>query len=78
MADIRATVQVGKAGLTEEVLREIKAQLEKRGRVKIRFLRSATDERSDMKETARKMAEAVGAKIADVRGFTVTLEKISR
>jgi RNA-binding protein YhbY len=31
-----------------------------------------------MKETARKMAEAVGAKIADVRGFTVTLEKISR
>ncbi len=76
--DIKATVQVGKAGLTEEVLREIKAQLEKRGRVKIRFLRSAVDERADMKETARKMAEAVGAKIVDVRGFTVTLEKISQ
>ncbi len=78
MADIKATVQVGKAGLTEEVLKEIRAQLEKRGRVKIRFLRSAGDERADMRETARKIAEAVGARIVDVRGFTVTLERFNR
>ncbi len=72
--DIDATVRIGKNGLTESVVEEIRAQLKKRKVIKIKFLKNT--DRSDMKDKAEELAEMVGAEVVDVRGFTVVLMKV--
>ncbi|MEM3567177.1 MAG: YhbY family RNA-binding protein [Thermoplasmata archaeon] len=56
---IEATVRVGKNGITESVINEIRSQLKKRKVVKIKF--------------AEMLEEKTGAKVLDVRGGTVIL-----
>ncbi len=71
--NIEATVRIGKGGITDGVLNEIKEQLKKRKVVKIKFLKNA--EREDMLSKAEEIASFTGGKIIDVRGFTITIEK---
>ncbi len=71
--NVEATVRIGKGGITDGVLNEIKEQLKKRKVVKIKFLKNA--EREDMLSKAEKIASFTGGKIIDVRGFTITIEK---
>ncbi|MCQ8893195.1 MAG: YhbY family RNA-binding protein [Methanolinea sp.] len=65
--EIRATVWVGKNGLTDAVVGEIVQQLEKRQRVKVKWLRS-----TDVDPAA--LASRAGAKVLAVRGRTAVLE----
>lgn len=65
-------VNVGKGGVTEGVIGEIKKQLKDRKLVKVRILRSA-DESGDLKETGQQIAEACCAELIDVRGRTLSL-----
>ncbi len=74
--DVDATVRVGKNGLTDGVMNEIRAQLKKRKVVKIKFLKNT--EREDMKAMADKIAGDTGSRVLDVRGFTITLEKAGK
>ncbi|RLE51928.1 MAG: ribosome assembly RNA-binding protein YhbY [Candidatus Methanomethylicota archaeon] len=72
-------VHVGKRGLCSEVLDEIDRQLEAREVIKVRILKSALQvENCDRKTLAKKLAEAVGAEILDIRGLTAVLYRKRR
>ncbi|MEM3512560.1 MAG: YhbY family RNA-binding protein [Thermoplasmata archaeon] len=69
---IEATVRVGKNGITESVLNEIRNQLKKRKVIKIKFLKSTKD-LGTVKEFAEMLEKKTGARVLDVRGGTVIL-----
>ncbi len=71
--DIKATVQVGKSGVTDGVVQEIKEQLEKRKVVKVKFMKNT--DREGFKSRARELAELTNSDLVEVRGFTVILKK---
>ncbi|MBC7110203.1 MAG: YhbY family RNA-binding protein [Archaeoglobi archaeon] len=70
-------VQIGKSGLTEGVIEEIKRQLEDKKVIKIRFMRSITKER-DVEELVREIAIRTGCEIEDVRGRTAVIKKLKK
>ncbi len=75
----RADVIIGKKGVTEEVLKEIDRRLELKEVVKVKMLRTAVmKEGADRREIARKVAEALGAKLMGVRGRTFVLYRPRR
>ncbi len=70
ISDVRhapATVRIGKAGITEGLIKEIKENLEVMGVVKVKILRSALSH-GDRFELARKVAELTNTKLIEVRG----------
>lgn len=67
-----ATIRIGKNGLTQGIIEEIKKQLEKRKIVKVR-IGIKIDE--DRREFARKVAELTNSELVEVRGFTFILRK---
>lgn len=73
----KVDVQLGKNGITEGFIREVKNRLEKHGVVKIRILKSFRRiSGMDRKDIARIVAEKTGAQILEVRGYTFTLVKL--
>ena len=64
------TVRIGRAGLTNAVLEEIKGQLKKREAVKVKILGA---DRDGVRCIASEMADKTVSEIVDVRGNTVTL-----
>ena len=68
-----ADVIIGKKGVTPGVLREIEARLERKEVVKVKLLRTAVAREGDRREVARRVAEALGAKLMGVRGRTFVL-----
>lgn len=66
--DLDVTVWVGKAGI-DAVVDELDGQLDDRGTVKVKFLRSARGE-SDAADLAATLAERVGADLIETRGHT--------
>lgn len=72
----KALVRIGKKGITDEVIDEIKRQLKNRGIIKVRILKAAiTKEGKDRYEIAKLLAERVGAKLVGVRGYAIVLYK---
>ena len=69
---IDVDVHVGKAGLTKEVVEEIKRRLKKQRLVKIKFLSSFAG-RAGRKALVAELAESAGARIVHAVGFVVTL-----
>ncbi|GEM_PF-183018 len=75
-AQSRSDINIGKKGVTEQVLREIRRRLEDEGIVKIRVLKSALAVSGmDRRELARMVAEEAGAFLVEVRGRTFILVK---
>ncbi len=68
------TLQIGKTGVTENILGEIKTQLKKHKIMKVKILRSAKGDK-DSKEIAGEVATHVKAKLLDVRGNTFILKR---
>jgi RNA-binding protein YhbY len=69
------TLIVGKAGVTEEFISEVGAQLGRHKRVRIRFLKSAR-EKSDRGSIADELLSKLpGVRLEDARGNTVILSK---
>jgi RNA-binding protein len=66
--DLDATLRVGKAGV-EAVVDELRSQLDDRGLVKVRFLRSARGG-DGTDELAADLAERTGAEVVETRGHT--------
>ena len=66
-----ADVRIGKNGLTEGQINEIRRRLEDHDVVKIKIGIEVEDRRA----FARQVAEAVGAKLIEVRGKTFILAK---
>jgi RNA-binding protein len=67
---IDTTVHVGKEGLTEGIVLEVKAQIKRNKLVKVRVLPAAGQ---DKDEVASELAQRTGAKCVETRGFTVLL-----
>ena len=67
-------VRVGKNGLTESLVEEIKLQLKKRGLIKVKMLRSFLG-RSDKRRMANEIAERTDSMLVDNVGFVVVLAK---
>jgi len=72
--NLEPIINVGKAGLTDSVIEEIKVQLKKRKLIKIKFLKSAI-ENKDKKQLAQELAEKTESNIIHKVGFVVVLYK---
>lgn len=70
--DLDATIRVGKGGV-DSVADELRSQLDDRGRVKVRFLRSARGG-TDAEALAADLAERAGATVVETRGHTAVFE----
>ncbi len=73
---IEATVRIGKNGLTENLVNEIKKQLQKRNIVKIKFLKSFIADK-DKRKIIQQIVEKTGGELVHAVGFSVTLYKKS-
>ncbi len=72
----KAHVRLGKAGITEGLIREVKRQLDNLGVIKVKVLRSYLRvSGKKTKEIAYEVASKVNAYVADVRGHTFVLVK---
>ena len=70
----RADVIIGKRGVNEGVISEIKRRLKEKGVIKVRVLKSAIKVTGmDRKTLAKYVANKVGAMLLDVRGRTFVL-----
>ena len=67
-------VQLGKAGITDSFIEEVRDQVKKKKIVKVKILRSAKGEK-DREEIAAEVAKRCNAVLADVRGNTFVLTK---
>lgn len=70
----KPTIWVGKSGVSQELIKEIEKQLDKREMVKVRILKSAL-EKDEAKQIASRIAEQTEASLAEVRGHTFMLYK---
>ena len=71
---LEPVIRLGKNGLTDNVIGEIKKQLKKRRLVKVKMLRSFL-ENKDKKLLANEIAERTGSVMVDMAGFVVVLCK---
>lgn len=69
-----ATLILGKKGLTEEFIEEVKRQLKRKRVIKIRTLRSLLAEQS-MDELARAIAIKANSQLLEIRGYTMLLAR---
>lgn len=63
---------VGKSGMTESVVAEIKKQLKKKGLIKVKLLKAALED-TGKKELAGSLAEKTGSVLIAQVGFVVVL-----
>ncbi len=69
-------VIVGKNGVTESLIEEIKRRLKKKKYIKVKLLRSSlVSEDLDRKELSKRIADQVGAELVGVKGRTFILRR---
>jgi RNA-binding protein len=69
-----ADVIIGKKGITEEVLNEIKARLKAKGVVKVKILKKCLEVTGlSRRDVARIVSERLDAKLAGIRGRTFVI-----
>lgn len=69
---IEPSVAVGKSGVTDSVINEIKNQLKRKRIVKIKL---HGESKLGRLEIAKELAQRSGGKLIDLRGFTVVLTR---
>lgn len=73
MAQKKPTIQIGKSGVTDSLIDEIKLQVRRQKTLKVRILKSART--TDREKIAQKVAEKTNSRLIEVRGNTFTLAK---
>ena len=68
--DLKPTIHVGKDGITDSLIEEVKLQVKTRKVVKVRLLPASGEEKDVI---AKEISERSGAILADVRGSIVLL-----
>ncbi len=71
---LEPTVRIGKKGITDSTIQEIKKQLEKRKLVKIKFLRNFIADK-DRKQVSQELVNQTDAELIDTVGLIVVLKK---
>lgn len=70
-------VQLGKQGLTENFIITLRGHFENHKIVKVSVLKSARENKEDMKKHAKEIEERLGDRyVAKVIGFTIILRKM--
>ena len=69
-SEIKPTVHIGKEGLTESVIEEVRTQIKNRGIVKVRVLPAAG---MDKDRVGMELAIETGSRLIETRGFTILL-----
>ncbi len=64
-------IQIGKSGITDSLIHEIKIQVRRQKILKIKILKSART--TDRDKIAKEVAEKTNSRLLDVRGNTFTL-----
>jgi RNA-binding protein len=67
-------INIGKGGLTDSVIEEIKVQLKRKKLIKVKFLKSALIKK-DKKELAQELVDKTNAQLIHKVGFVVILYK---
>ena len=70
--DLKPEFQIGKNGLNENIIKDIKARLKKKKTIKIKFLQSAIKGKNK-EELFNKLREHTNSRIIKKIGFTVIL-----
>ncbi|MDI6904839.1 MAG: YhbY family RNA-binding protein [Candidatus Bathyarchaeia archaeon] len=73
----KPTIRIGKNKVSQELLKEIEKQLEKKEMLKIKILKTALQE-DEAKQIASRIAEQTEASLVEVRGHTFMLYKRRR
>jgi RNA-binding protein len=73
-AEKETTVWIGKEGVTDAVLGQIRRQLDANEMVKVKVHRTST-EKTEVSEIAKRIAEGTTSEVVDVRGRTFTMYK---
>ncbi len=73
-ASLKPVIQIGKEGITDGVIEELKRQLKEKKLVKIKFLRSALEEK-DREQLAEELQDKTGAELIEIRGNTAVFYK---
>jgi RNA-binding protein len=69
-------INIGKSGLTQNLIDEINFQLEKHGKIKIKMLRSfRSSSELDRKELAKLIGKSIKGRLVSLRGMVLTFEK---
>ncbi len=71
--DLKPTVWIGKKGLTEGILREIRSQLENKKLIKIKVLKTI---RHEFPQNLEKIKQGSGSYEVKKIGFTIILRKV--
>lgn len=75
----KVDIRIGKKGVTESLLEEVRRRLEKQGVVKVKVLKSARAEPGfNREEFAEEVARAVGGVLREVKGYTFIIVKKDR
>ena len=72
--NIEPILRIGKNGLTETVLKDIKDHLRKRKLIKVKFLRAFIKDKNK-KEVAKEIADKTDSELIQLIGFVVVLYK---
>ena len=71
---LEPVIRIGKNGLTESTIKEIKKQLNKKKLIKVKFLRAFINNRNK-KEAAKEIAQKTNSQLINLVGFVVVLYK---
>lgn len=72
--DELVTVNIGKNGISEKVVSELKSLIVKQGKVRVKFLKASRVD-SDRRALAEDVAGKTGGKVVFARGNVVVLER---
>ncbi|MBW2982486.1 YhbY family RNA-binding protein [Candidatus Woesearchaeota archaeon] len=72
--ELEPVIWVGKSGLTDSLIKEVKIQLKKRKLIKVKFLKTIVKEK-DKKELFKEIASKTDSRIITQVGFVVVLYK---
>jgi len=71
---LEPVIRIGKNGLTESTIKEIKKQLNKKKLIKVKLLRAFISDKNK-KEVAKEIAEKTSSQLIYMVGFVVVLYK---
>ena len=69
---LKPILNIGKNGITDPVIEEVKKQVKAYRLVKIKMLKTMPDG-EDIRDAAQKLAESTGTTLIEIRGNTVVL-----
>jgi RNA-binding protein len=72
--ELKPVIIVGKSGLSDPVIKEIKLQLKKKKLIKVKFLKTIVKKESK-KELFKELASKTGSRIVTQVGFVAALYK---